>query len=123
TAYINKSNQIGTQFGLSYEFQMPVLDEHFFARTLDQIGMIVFFQGYPYGNARTLRYNQYAIAGAQIEKIPYYYITNENGEHCYHKRNCALLTNNGHSLTDYVPYDTKQECASLGAYPCSECRP
>lgn len=115
--YINRENKIARRYGLSSKFSIPYLDEAAWARTLDDIAVVAFFQGYPYGNHITETYNQSAIGGALVRKQDYYYITAENGELLYHQKDC------GDYVEDLIPYDSKRECARLGAFPCKKCKP
>lgn len=114
--YINKYNNIAKQFGITYQFWLPKIDKTDWYRTIDDISMLVLFQGYPYHFASTDTYNRYAIGGARIKKSRVYYITEESGRKLYHKSDCVHLSN----ITDITAFFTHEECALEGAYPCSE---
>ncbi|MFA9463301.1 MAG: hypothetical protein ACERKN_03305 [Velocimicrobium sp.] len=115
--YINTNNLIAGNYGITYECAIPYLDDASWARTIDDIAIVVFFQGYPYGNRITETYNQYEIGGARVNKNTYYYIKNTDGTLVYHRNNCEACSK------DLIPYDSKRECACMGAYPCKKCRP
>ncbi len=115
--YINLHNSIAYQYGLTYLFWLPQIDKTDWYRTIDDISMLVVFQGYPYTPASMDTYNRYALGGARISKSKVYYITEKNGLKYYHKAECPHLNISG------MAYYTKEECAQEGAYPCLECRP
>lgn len=66
--YINEHNKIASEFGISYEFRLPEIENDDWIRTVDDISMVSFFQGYPYGTSRTMVYNRYTVSGARIYK-------------------------------------------------------
>lgn len=114
--YINKHNNIAYQFGITYQFWLPEIDKTDWYRTIDDISMLVIFQGYPYHSASMDTYNRYAVGGSRIRKSKAYYITEESELKYYHKSNCSHLSNNTYTTT----YFSREECALEGAYPCSE---
>lgn len=116
--YINKHNDIAYQFGITYRFWLPEIDKTDWYRTIDDISMLVIFQGYPYHVSSIDTYNRYAIGGARIKKSRAYYITEDSERKYYHKSGCYHLSNNNYSTA----YFTREECAFEGAYPCSEIR-
>lgn len=67
-SYLNRYNRIALHYGIEYNFFLPTIEEEDWYRTIDDISMIAFFQGYPYGTNITGIYNYYAIAGARIHK-------------------------------------------------------
>ncbi len=113
--YINQYNLIASNYGIEYEFSIPYFDDSDWARTIDDISIVVMFQGYPYGSFTTERYNCYEISGARVKKSAKYYITEIDGVKYYHTSDCELYKEG------LSPYDTKRECALLGAYPCDKC--
>ena len=115
--YINLHNSIAYQYGITYQFWLPQIDKTDWYRTIDDISMLVIFQGYPYTPASTDTYNRYALGGARIKKSKVYYIAEENGLKYYHKADCPHVSISG------IAYYTKEECALEGAYPCPDCRP
>lgn len=66
--YINQHNKIASHYGIEYHFALPYIEKEDWYRTIDDISMIAFFQGYPYGNALTGTYNRCALAGARLHK-------------------------------------------------------
>lgn len=65
---IEHQNQIARKFGIHYEFTLPFIEYEEWYRTIQDISMLVLFQGYPYGNSITGTYNRVAIGGARIAK-------------------------------------------------------
>ena len=115
--YINLHNSIAYQYGITYQFWLPQIDKTDWYRTIDDISMLVIFQGYPYTPASMDTYNRYALGGARITKLKAYYITEENRLKYYHREECPNVNMSG------MAYYTKEECALEGAYPCLECSP
>lgn len=66
--YLNEHNKIAKKYGITYEFALPVIEEEEWYRTIDNISLLAFFQGYPYGNKQTGFYNRVAIGGARVLK-------------------------------------------------------
>lgn len=65
---IGHQNQIARKFGIQYEFTLPLIEYEEWYRTIQDISMLVLFQGYPFGNSITGTYNRVAIGGARIAK-------------------------------------------------------
>jgi len=64
------------------------------------------------------RFNSYALGASRIVRKTYYYIQeNANGLRYYHRENCPELT-----VRDKA-YDSREDCAMEGAFPCHTCRP
>lgn len=116
--YVNQHNIIAQQYGVLYEFAMPVIDESEWVRSIIGPSIIVFFQGYPYeGTEET--YNRFCVAGAQISKNTAYYVE-DLGTYCiYHKYGCNHILDE----TKVTTYYSKKESAQAGAYACSICFP
>ena len=65
---IQNQNQIAKRFGIRYQFTLPKIEYEEWYRTIQDVSMIVLFQGYPYGNGVTGRFNRVAIGAARIKK-------------------------------------------------------
>lgn len=76
TKAINGHNRIAETYGISYEFSLPVIAREDWYNTMDDIGMVVLFQGYPFGIPSMGYYNRVALSGARIRKN--FKITDEN---------------------------------------------
>lgn len=116
--YINQHNRIASQYGITYNFSLPTISDDDWKRTIDDISMMVMFQGYQYGTSRTMVYNRYTIGGARVSKQNMYYIQQStDGRKYYHKEDCELLTDKSDV------YTTKKEAAQQGAFACPICKP
>ena len=115
--YINKHNHIASQYGITYTFALPTISDDDWNRTIDDISMMILFQGYQYGTSRTMVYNRYTISGARLRKSQLFYIQEYNGKKYYHTEDCELLTDKSDV------YKTKEECAKEGAFECPICKP
>lgn len=118
TNYINEYNRIALQNGIEYQFTIPYLSDADWNRSMNDISFLVMFQGYPYGNFTTERYNHFEIGCARTRKSAKYYITKEDKMHYYHRADCSKV-----NVDVMLPYDSKRECALQGAYSCWECKP
>ena len=67
--YIEKHNKIAKHYGITYQFSLPYIEMEEWYRTVDDISMLVLFQGYPYGNETLGYYNRMALGGARIRKM------------------------------------------------------
>ncbi|WMJ87539.1 hypothetical protein [Anaerocolumna sp. MB42-C2] len=115
--YINLHNNIAEQYGITYRFWLPQINKADWYQTVNDISMLVIFQGYPYNAAGLDTYNRYALGGARIKKSSAYFITKINDLKVYHKDSCKRIADSG------IPYYTKEECALEGAFPCPDCNP
>lgn len=115
---INNHNLIARQFGITYSFSLPAIDNEEWNKTIDDVGMLVFFQGMPLGIGNE-RYNNYALGAARVFKGHKYYLqTNSiNGLTYYHREDCPLL------MTKEELVDSRRDAAKAGALPCRECNP
>ncbi len=65
---LKEQNEIAKKYGISYEFTLPVIEIENWYRTIDDVGFLAFFQGYPYGNGYTGYYNRMALGGARLHR-------------------------------------------------------
>lgn len=120
--YCNKHNSIAQQYGITYNFAMPVINNSEWIRSIDNPCMVVMFQGYPFGNDVDNTYNRFAIAGARIKKNDVYYLEQKNWYYLYHKENCPELKKSGIYFLDEPLYSV-YDCTKKGAYACPYCCP
>ncbi len=114
---INTHNAFATQFGISYHFCPPFISDSDWYRNIEDIGFLAFFQGLPIGLCGE-RYNHFALGAARIVRKNQYYIQQDmNGLFYYHRDCCDELTKRDE------PFDTREECALEGAFPCPVCNP
>lgn len=114
--YINQYNLIAEQFGFKYSFFLPENTNDELERAIDNIGMFVIFQNYPYGVGTDV-YNRYLYGAARVKEKDSFFLTNENGARLYHKSSCIKSS----GVSDYR--DSKKECAKEGYFPCELCNP
>lgn len=116
--YINLHNDIAKQYGISYQFSLPVIKEEDWYNTVDDIGMLVFFQGMQTGIAGEY-YNSYAFGGAKVIKREGYYLQVDAIKDIkyYHKESCKNL------IDKTLYYNSRDKAALEGAFPCNECNP
>jgi hypothetical protein len=120
--YCNQYNTIAKQYGITYHFGMPIIDNSEWSRSIDNPSIIVLFQGYPFGNGADNTYNRFAITGARINKKNRYYLEQKDWYYLYHKEDCIKLKGEGLFLLS-EPYYSIQECVKKGAYACPVCNP
>lgn len=115
---INHHNESARQYGITYQFTLPVIEDEVWEQTIDDVGMLAFFQGMPIG-IDDAYYNEYALGGARLIKAEGYYIQADpsNGLPYYHRANCILLTDKSKR------YNRQSQCALEGAFPCDQCQP
>ena len=118
--YTSHHNHIAKQYGITYNFSLPVMREEEWAPYLDDVSMFVVFQGYPYGGQVGEEYNRIASSGAKISKNRLFYLEQVGWYYIYHRDNCPELANGGMILFDEPLYDI-ETCARKGAYACPEC--
>lgn len=70
---VKEHNVAVKRLGIQYRFFLPVIKDEEWYREIDQISMLVLFQGYPYGSHTIGYYNRMAIGGAEIKKKGYEY--------------------------------------------------
>lgn len=116
--YMNHHNEIAKEYGVTYKFSLPTIENDDWARTVDDIGILAFFQGMPIGIDGKY-YNCYALGGAQVMKSDRYYVQVDTGSGLpyYHREDCPLLTDKSRS------YNSPEQCALEGAFPCDYCKP
>jgi len=112
--YVNNHNHIAQEYGLQYHFWLPEVDTNDLYRTIDDISMMVIFQGYPYRKSYET-FNRYSFSAARIKKTRKYYITEINNRKYYHKEGCEDINQ------EEDVYYTPEECALQGAFPCTKC--
>ena len=120
--YASHHNNIASRYGITYNFHLPVMKEDEWAARIDNVGIMVIFQGYPYGSLPEETYNRVASAGAKISKSEVYYIEQKGWYLIYHKDTCPELLKEGIILREEPEYDPLA-CISKGSYSCPVCRP
>ncbi|NLO08665.1 MAG: hypothetical protein GX129_02195 [Clostridiales bacterium] len=116
--YTSKHNLIASRQGITYSFSFPSGKQDEWAEYIEDVNIIVVFQGYPYGPDRDYTYNKIASAGANIVKNPRYYVEEKSWYFLAHIQGCEKIAESTTLLED--TFDTIEECVKLGAY-CCEC--
>lgn len=119
--YISNHNLIAKNYGITYQFGLPVIDNATWSRSIDSPTFIVTFQGYPYEGAKQV-YNRYTVSGAYIKKDAGYWIEKKEWYCIYHSPECPQLVRPGVQLLE-EQYYTVKDCAAAGAYACRICHP
>ena len=116
--YTSKHNLIAQRQGITYSFSFPTGKRGEWAEYIDDVNILVVFQGYPYGPDRNFTYNRIASAGANIYRKSRYYVEKKSWYYLAHRQDCQRIKNKDMILEE--TYDTAPACVRLGAY-CCEC--
>ncbi len=116
--YTSMHNHIANRQGITYSFSFPVGKQEEWAEHIEDVNILVVFQGYPYGPDRDYTYNKIASAGANIIKKPRYYVEKKSWYYLVHRQGCEKIKDNEMILEE--TFDTIEECVQLGAF-CCEC--
>lgn len=65
---VQHHNFIGKQYGIQYEFYLPEQEGQDWCRNVDDIGVMVLFQGYPVTSAVGYTYQRFVYSGARTYK-------------------------------------------------------
>lgn len=118
--YTSHHNLIAAQYGITYNFSLPAVSDEEWVSYLDDISMLVLFQGYQYGNETGETYNRFASAGAKVTKNTVYYIEQKGWYLVYHRSTCPELLRDGLIFKD-ERYHYIKDCVKEGAYACPVC--
>jgi len=116
--YTSRHNYMANRQGITYSFSFPTGKGEEWAEYIDDVNILVVFQGYPYGPDRNYTYNKIASAGANIIKKSSYYVEEKSWYYLAHRQGCEKIKDNDLVLEE--TFDTIEECIRLGAYTC-EC--
>ena len=116
--YTSRHNFIASRQGITYTFSFPSGRQDEWATHIDDVNLLVVFQGYPYGSDRNYTHNKVASAAGNIIKKDKYLIEEKSWYKLAHKKGCEKIRESSIILDE--KFDTIEECAELGAY-CCEC--
>lgn len=124
---INKHNDVARMFGISYNFTLPQIKDEDWYKTIDDVGMLVFFQGMPIGVSGE-RINTYALGGARVVKNAKFVLEEREispgmALRYYHRQNCSEIAHEMETSDEIRVLDTRSECAANGYMPCPVCNP
>ena len=114
--YTSRHNHIAKEQGITYSFSFPTGNQEEWAEYIDDVNILVVFQGYPYGPDRNYTYNKIASAGANIIKKPRYYVEERSWYLLAHRQGCERIRESTTLLEE--TFDSIEDCAELGAYCC-----
>jgi hypothetical protein len=118
--YTTRHNKIAANYGITYQFSLPVIRIEEWAPYLDDASMFAAFQGYPYGGETGETYNRFTSAGAKVSKSKMYYLEQSGWYLIYHLETCPELKKEGIILYE-EPHYSVEACAAEGAYSCPIC--
>lgn len=110
---VNGHNRYADQLGVTYDFYLPLGDGSALSKSVKDVGMMVFVQGYPMGGGRYLDMSSFATGNILARKvIPGY--QDGSGDLYY----CE--GGHSHSITDTQvrTFGSPEEAASEGYWPC-----
>lgn len=114
--YTSRHNEIAAKNGITYTFTFPTEKEATWADFMEDVNLLVVFQGYPYGVGRNYTYNKIASAGANIIKKSNYIVEQRSWYYLAHKKDCLKVGASAIILDEI--FETIKECAAYGAYCC-----
>lgn len=116
--YVSNYNSIAHQNGISYNFSFPAGQEDEWAQYMDDVNLMVVFQGYPYGKDGNYVFNKISTAGANVTKKDIYYVEQKSWYYLAHIKECDKLKESTTVLEE--TFSSTSEVAEFGAY-CCEC--
>lgn len=116
--YTSRHNKIARQNGITYTFSFPSHKRGEWASYINDVNLIVVFQGYPYGRERNYVFNKISASGADVIKNKMYYLEKKGWYYLAHKEDCPILATSTNILNE--AFSSLEECAKIGAY-CCEC--
>ena len=116
--YTSRHNEIAHQNGITYNFSFPSGTYDEWAGYMDDVNLLVVFQGYPYRGDRNYTFNKVASAGGNIIKKPVYYVEKNGWYYLAHTKGCSEIESNEAVLEE--TFDSIDACTKIGAY-CHEC--
>lgn len=116
--YTSKHNDIARLNGITYRFSFPAGANDEWAGYLDDVNLLVVFQGYPYKADGDYTFNKVASAGGNIIKKPVYYVEKKSWFYLAHIKGCSELESSVSVLEE--TFDSIDSCTQIGAY-CDYC--
>ena len=117
SVYLRKYNSVANSLGVDYHFSLPVTSSDSLARSINGVTFMAIFQGYPYGAGTDDVYSNFAVSGTRVTKKHYYFVCkdNDSGISYYHKEWCNRVKYRSNR------FESKEEAARSGAFPCDAC--
>ncbi|HCL03507.1 MAG TPA: hypothetical protein DHW61_14045 [Lachnoclostridium phytofermentans] len=125
--YVDNHVEIAKEFGISYEFHLPLIDNSNWDRAIGECSIFVLFQGYPYQSTPKRFYNRHSFHAAEKRNNITYFLERKSWYLLYHKEECPdwisrkeNALRNGEILEDIL-CESLEECSEYGAFPCLKC--
>lgn len=126
-SYIDSHIEIAKEFGITYEFHLPQMDNSDWDRAIKECSFFVLFQGYPYQSSPESFYNRHSFHAAENKQNITYVLEKKLWYLLYHNAECPDWMNrkevaleHGEILEDIL-CESLEECSEYGAFPCLKC--
>lgn len=116
--YTSRHNMIASHNGITYTFAFPSGNSNEWASYMDDLNLVVVFQGYPYGAILDYTFNKVVSVGANVTKKPAYYVEQKSWYYLAHIEGCKKLEEDISLLEE--TFESVEDCARKGAF-CCEC--
>lgn len=114
---VNIHNQYTKDLGIIFNFNIPITDSNIWGRTIEDVGLIVCFQGKKISSNKYL--NIFNMKEAKVLKRQEYYGYEIDGKKYYCRKNCTELINK----TIIKQFMSPLEATKEGYRPCKTCTP
>ncbi|MBQ9314346.1 MAG: hypothetical protein IJ220_05010 [Clostridia bacterium] len=119
TQEINEHNNYADMAGITYNFNLPTINQDDWYNAIDDITVMAFVQGIPIGTAKGTYFNSFALGGSQIVRAQYLYgkVYEESSVPLYHRRNCPLIADGSYENI----FINREDAIKEGYYACQLC--
>lgn len=117
---VNKHNEYAKKLGVLYSFNYDIFVSEINKITLDDVGLIMFFQGKPIGNGEHI--NIISVKEGNVIRHNDYIAYEKEGKKHYCLKGCKKLNTIEEASIIERLTDSK-EAAKKGYRPCKKCRP
>lgn len=84
---INQHNVYTKGLGITYKFTLPLISEKDWYNTVDDVGIVSFFQGYPFTRGEGT-FNRFAFAGSRLARTEHYLATTVDNRKVFYAASC-----------------------------------
>lgn len=116
--YINQTDRYRNEYGASYNFEIPRLENAIWENTIRHPIMVAFFQGFQ-SRIEDTYINNYSLSGTDIHDANICYVIKDGSEEYYHKENCSKIN---FETDEVIDSGSAKYLASKGYEPCPSCR-
>lgn len=117
--YSSAHNAIAQQYGITYHFSLPAVDNSDFVRAMDDVGFFAFFQGYPLGDGTDFVYDQYSFSRAGLTEREGFLVVRKGEILIYHRVGCVKQQDRTDEELQF--FNHVEECVMAGAFACEQC--